>query len=274
MCYKQVIVIGYGKLFLECIQVLKKHFDKKIIVLEYEKSLLSSTKKFKEDKNIQFMRFYKKEELALFFEKISQKTLVISANNSYIFTEKQINEENLFIINFHNSILPKYRGRNAQMWAIFHGEKYAGATWHVVNKKLDDGDILIQKKIKIDSKMTSIKLTVLLINLGIEMFESIIDSLLTLSIETKKQKKIKYTTYMSKDLPNDGYLNTNDSLEEISIFLRAMDFGRFRIVPYPKIKIANEVHEIRNYELFKDSIKLFLENEKVYLIDKSGFNSV
>ena len=53
------------------------------------------------------------------------------------------------IINIHPSLLPKYKGLNTHNRAIQNKDKYAGATVHIVNDKLDSGKIILQKKVKI-----------------------------------------------------------------------------------------------------------------------------
>ncbi len=61
------------------------------------------------------------------------------------------------ILNIHPSLLPKYKGLNTHSRAIQNKDRYSGATVHVVNKKLDSGKIILQKKVKIlksDSKKT------------------------------------------------------------------------------------------------------------------------
>ena len=53
------------------------------------------------------------------------------------------------ILNIHPSLLPKYKGLNTHNRAIKNKDKYSGATVHIVNKRLDSGKILLQKKVKI-----------------------------------------------------------------------------------------------------------------------------
>ena len=52
-------------------------------------------------------------------------------------------------IQFHPSLCPLYRGPSAMSWAIANGEKFTGCTVHYVNKFLDSGKIITQKKIRI-----------------------------------------------------------------------------------------------------------------------------
>ena len=51
--------------------------------------------------------------------------------------------------NLHASLLPQYRGAAPINWAIINGELETGVTTFILNKEIDTGSILFQKKIKI-----------------------------------------------------------------------------------------------------------------------------
>ncbi len=102
----------------------------------------------------------------LFTEKKLLKTLkrkniklICLAGFMKILTNKFINNFNGKIINIHPSLLPKYKGLNTSYRVIKNNEKYTGCTVHHVNKKLDSGKIIIQKKIKINKNDTVSTLT-------------------------------------------------------------------------------------------------------------------
>jgi Folate-dependent phosphoribosylglycinamide formyltransferase PurN len=58
------------------------------------------------------------------------------------------------IINIHPSLLPKYKGLNTHRRAIENNETVAGCTVHYVNENLDDGEIVLQKEIRINNNDT------------------------------------------------------------------------------------------------------------------------
>ncbi len=82
--------------------------------------------------------------------------LICLAGFMKILSGKFIKKFNKNILNIHPSLLPKYKGLNTHNRAIQNKDKYSGATVHVVNKKLDSGKIILQKKVKI-LKSDSIK---------------------------------------------------------------------------------------------------------------------
>jgi len=57
-------------------------------------------------------------------------------------------------INYHPSLLPKYRGGSAMNWAIISGEKETGVTIHQIDEGLDTGPIIIQERVGIDADDT------------------------------------------------------------------------------------------------------------------------
>ena len=52
-------------------------------------------------------------------------------------------------INYHPSLLPKYRGGSAINWAIIRGETETGVTIHQIDEGVDTGPIIIQEKVEI-----------------------------------------------------------------------------------------------------------------------------
>jgi phosphoribosylglycinamide formyltransferase-1 len=53
------------------------------------------------------------------------------------------------ILNIHPSLLPKYKGLNTHKKVIKNKDKYSGCTVHFVNSRLDSGEIINQKKVRI-----------------------------------------------------------------------------------------------------------------------------
>ena len=58
------------------------------------------------------------------------------------------------ILNIHPSLLPKYKGLNTHQRAINNNEKFSGCTVHLVTSKLDSGEIILQKKVKVEKNET------------------------------------------------------------------------------------------------------------------------
>tara|TARA_B100000965_G_scaffold372577_1_gene362380 strand:- start:371 stop:943 length:573 start_codon:yes stop_codon:yes gene_type:complete len=76
--------------------------------------------------------------------------LVCLAGYMKILSKRFIDKFTGKIINIHPSLLPKYKGLNTHRRAIENKETVAGCTVHYVNENLDDGEIILQKEVRID----------------------------------------------------------------------------------------------------------------------------
>ena len=81
----------------------------------------------------------------------SKYNLILSAGLPYIIPKKFL-RKNKIIINSHPSLLPSYKGLKSVKEAFNNKEKVIGVTSHFINEKIDDGKIILQKKINIDKK--------------------------------------------------------------------------------------------------------------------------
>jgi len=61
-------------------------------------------------------------------------------------------------INYHPSLLPKYRGGSAIAWALINGEKETGVTIHCIDEGVDTGDIVLQESVPVDSDDNTVTL--------------------------------------------------------------------------------------------------------------------
>ncbi|MFB6160683.1 MAG: methionyl-tRNA formyltransferase [Haloferacaceae archaeon] len=48
-------------------------------------------------------------------------------------------------VNVHGSLLPKYRGRAAGFWPLYHGDDWSGVTAHRMTDRLDAGPVLLRR---------------------------------------------------------------------------------------------------------------------------------
>ena len=69
-----------------------------------------------------------------------------------ILSSSFIKKAKIPIINIHPSLLPKFKGLNTHERAIKSKQKFSGCTVHYVSEKLDSGEIILQKKVKILKK--------------------------------------------------------------------------------------------------------------------------
>jgi len=89
------------------------------------------------------------ENYALRLIKTNKIEVICLAGFMKILSPGFIKKIKIPILNIHPSLLPKLKGLNTHERAIKAKHKFSGCTVHYVNEKLDSGEIIIQKKVKI-----------------------------------------------------------------------------------------------------------------------------
>ena len=214
----------------------------------------------------------KKELMDLLIQE-TEKTLVLSVMNPWIFTEEALNNPNLFVVNLHHALLPAHRGRNAEAWAIYEGDTRAGITWHKVDARIDRGTIYLQKEVAIDGRMTSLKLLSLLNKealLGLQ--ELLLEGFMEHAPLYGDSDSGKL--HLAKDIPNDGWLDLSWDPEQMSRFLRAMDYGILQVMGQPKVRLPEGVYTWKSWQMREieeqglEQIKLDTENKQIQIFKK------
>lgn len=76
-----------------------------------------------------------------------QPDVILSLRFSQIIKKPLLAIPKYGILNFHASMLPKYRGLGSVFQAIAHGDKEIGYTLHFVDEDIDTGNILLQYRL-------------------------------------------------------------------------------------------------------------------------------
>lgn len=123
-------------------------------------------------------------------------------------------------INIHASLLPKYRGASPIQCAIAAGEKETGITLMRMNEKMDEGDILVQKKIEIGENEAADELSGRLAKLGAETVAKFIPGWIGGKINPVPQDG-RQATFCKPIKREDGKIGFGQSAEEIYRMWRA-----------------------------------------------------
>lgn len=250
MRFDKIMIIGSGKIACDCVRYLLTIVNKeKLIVLEQAGNSLSMLKKLCESQKIVCMMCDKEEINICILNQIKeQSTLIVSANNRFIFTPEIINFTGTEIINFHYALLPHYRGMNIPTWVIFNREKQTGITWHYVTEKIDHGKIIKQKIIEIEDGTTALDITHKGMILGIEAFKEFIGELLEKKIEGRDVLYLEdEPIYRSTSLPLNGVLKLPQPLETIVRVLRSYDYGGIEVIPKLKVQYQDVCYLLDKY---------------------------
>ena len=113
----------------------------------YLNNLKKILKAYKDDKVILY-----KDRIKLKFVKKKQINAVISFYYEHLVPYDVLKFVNFNAFNFHNSYLPQNRGMYPVLWSAV-SNKFA-ICLHRINSKIDDGEIIFRKKLKIKKSRT------------------------------------------------------------------------------------------------------------------------
>lgn len=260
----------------------------------------------KQDQNI--LNFCKKKKItSLKFKNINENKSInilkkfnadifVSMSYNQIFKKKFLNKFKIKIINCHAGALPFYRGRSPINWAVINGEKKIGITTHLINSKIDEGDIFDQQFIKINNQDNFKTILEKCYKKCPSQLYKVLKKIKKQKIELIKQSAISKTgSYYFKRKPGDEIINFDNNFKNINNFIRGLVYPSVGASFFYKKKIYNvtetalirktkRVVNLSNGYIFKvskkklnvkvnDSIielrKIYFKKNKVYVKDLS-----
>lgn len=79
---------------------------------------------------------------------------VIINQSQSIIKEELLRVPKIGVINRHNALLPKNRGRLTPFWVLYKGESETGVSIHFIDEGIDSGEIIVQKKYRVKKNDT------------------------------------------------------------------------------------------------------------------------
>lgn len=128
--------------------------------------------------------------------------------------------------NLHASLLPQYRGAAPINWAIINGEKETGVTTFLLNEKIDEGQILMQRATAISEDDTAESVHDRLAEMGARMVVETIDGLLKGTLTPQPQSTQGDLKPAPKIFKQDCAIDWRKNGIEIFNFVRGLS-------PYP-----------------------------------------
>lgn len=262
--FQHVIITGRTQLAGKCAEIAARAYPW-LRTYYFNTGEDRPPKSLEELNNLEYA-YVDKKQLMDRLRETTERTLVFSITNGYLFPEDVIANSALLIINRHSALLPKHPGRNAEAWAIFEGDDIAGITWHMVTAEVDAGEIISQHHVKIEEDMTSLSLYRELNRLSIESFPDILEKALSNEkIETYPQPSgTHYKLHYAKDRPADGVLSLDWTIAEMSRFVRAMDYSILKLMGDPIIWMNGKKYTWKKYA-FADASEPLCEKVEVSL---------
>ncbi len=126
----------------------------------------------------------------------------------------------------HNSLLPKYRGGSPLVWSIINGDECVGSTVFRISDGVDNGDVLLQARVKNELADT---IETLLKKIEDSLLEALPDKwkLLVNGCAELTTQDESEATYCGQRIEADGNIDWSNDAVNIHNFIRAQS------PPYP-----------------------------------------
>ncbi|MBF0408382.1 MAG: methionyl-tRNA formyltransferase [Candidatus Riflebacteria bacterium] len=159
------------------------------------------------------------EEIAILAD--YQPDYIVVVAYGLILPESVLKIPKIAAINLHASILPSYRGPSPIHAAIINGDSHTGNTVMLMNKKMDQGDILAVQKIEISE---SSSFSDLHDNLSLSGAKLLTDTLVDFSTGKIKpvQQDHSKASYTKKITPETGKINFSEPAYVVERLVRAL----------------------------------------------------
>lgn len=152
--------------------------------------------------------------------------VIVSVNYLFLIEKDVIELPQKIAINFHGSLLPKYRGRTPHVWAIINNESETGITAHKINQDCDTGEIIAQKKISISPTDTGAEILEKYKKTYPGFVLEVLESIQNNTYRTERQNEA-LATYFGKRTSDHGKIDWNWQRERVYNWVRA------QAKPYP-----------------------------------------
>lgn len=174
-------------------------------------------------------------------------------------------------INIHGSLLPKLRGAAPIQWSVINGDEYSGVTSMMMNEGLDTGDMLVERRVKIDFNETSGELYDRLSFVGAEVLEETLEKLEygTLERTPQNDEESTYAPLLSKEISN---INWNDTALSVYNKIRGLNPWPVAITYIDGVKY--KIFESEYVENINGNPGEIVENKKQLIVACGDGNGV
>ena len=179
---------------------------------------------------------------------------ILSAFNIRILPEELLAHPSRGVINFHDGPLPRYAGLYAPTRALLDGEAEHGVTWHLADRGIDSGDLLISETVAVDPEDTSLSLQLRCVEAGCASFERLIPLLHRDRLEGRPQDTRQRTVFGNRNWSRCG-LETDWSAPRASTLrvVRGHFFGPHpNYVGRPRFRIHGRWYALTEAEACRD----------------------
>lgn len=129
--------------------------------------------------------------------------LIVSISGTQLYRRRLLEQTPAGIVNCHGALLPRYRGLMPSFWTLANGEEVGGVSVHFVDRKLDNGPIIVQERYRIHPRDTLEEVVARSKDLAAECIIKAVRRIETGSVELIDNDESLATTY-SMPTPADA----------------------------------------------------------------------
>lgn len=155
----RILLFGYRDAAKICLEALIKNQQEVVAVVGHKESFRVNNEiwddPLKEAAHRLGVDFFDPDDVYsnVFLEQVKglEPDLIAVFGYMKILKDKILTIPKLGVINLHNSLLPKYRGRFPLCWSIINNDGFSGATVHWIDdERVDSGRIISQVRVPIE----------------------------------------------------------------------------------------------------------------------------
>ena len=160
------------------------------------------------------------EELSEYTKDIEFNVL-LSCGYPFVIPEN-VYSRAMYAVNFHPTLLPKYRGRYLH-YILINNDEYSGVTAHLIDSSLDTGPIIKQELFKVSPFDTVKSLLRKSSEVEIQLVMDTLNLIKSGSVKMKPQDESQASHYFKKRTPKDSEVDPNKPLKELFYQIRSCD---------------------------------------------------
>ncbi len=156
---------------------------------------------------------------------------LVSVQYHRVLSHREIEKARCLAVNLHMAPLPEYRGANQFSFAILNNEKEFGTTLHEMIPQVDAGDILVERRFRVEDDWSAKALYDKTVEESMKMFSEHIEEVLRMTIKGQPQRGVRRERpryfYRKRDIEGFKEVDLHWPLEKIDRHVRAFDFPGF-----------------------------------------------
>ena len=280
---QKIVFMGTPDFAVPILEGLIENYDVKLVVCQPDRKknrkgelIIPETKKIAIENNIEV---FQPEKIKEDYQRIIdlKPDLIVTCAYGQIIPKELIDCPKYGSINVYGSLLPKLRGGAPIHWAIINGETETGMTIMKMSQKMDAGDIISQRKTKIDPNENLSSLYHRMSIIGKDLLLETIPTILNKTAIYKKQKE-EEATFGYNITKEQEKIDWSKSKESIHNLIRGLSPlpGAYCYLDNQRLKILKSLPEKENKNInqYQNGEIIKLEKDSITVKCQNGYIKV